>query len=414
MLQRKFILPLTFLVGVNLLIKPFWVLFIERKVQLLVGEASYGLYFSLFSLSFILNVFLDFGIQIYNTRTISLQGTQADEQFRQLAWIKFFLAIAYFIISILMAYFIGFENDAIHLLIWVCANQFLMAFIAFFRSTIIAHQRNYLDAFFSIFDKLLMIILVLWYIHVNHTINIFHFAQIQFTALFISFLFGAFSIRVQLNLSSSRPDLSAMMGLLKNAFPYALLVLFMSIYQRIDGLMLERLHINGAEQAGIYAASFRILDAASNMLILFGTTLLPLFSRHLLEKDVLIKISTWSTILILLISSSIAILAWFYGSDIIYMMYGQSSREWVDPLKLLLIGLIGMCLVFIFGTLLSAAGKIKPLIYLVVFGGIISISLNSILIPQHGASGAALSFAITQIIMGMGHTILGVLFLKKS
>ncbi|MBP7478010.1 MAG: oligosaccharide flippase family protein [Chitinophagales bacterium] len=414
MLQRKFILPLTFLIGINLLIKPFWVLVIERKIQLLVGESQYGLYFSLFSLSFILNVFLDFGIQIYNTRTISSQSAQPKDYFGQLAWIKFFLAIAYFIISIFIAYFIGFEREAIHLLLWVCANQFLLAFIAFFRSTIIAHQQNYLDAFFSVFDKLLMIILVLTFLHFKHTITIFQFAQIQFTALCISCTLGAFFVNEYLNISSVKPNIQSILHLLKSAFPYALLVLFMSIYQRIDGLMLERMLLNGAEQAGIYAASFRILDAASNMLILFGTTLLPLFSRHLLQKEVLIKICVLSTIIILAISGSLALLSWLFGIEIMSTMYGQSSREWAEPLRFLMIGLIGMCLVFVYGTLISASGKIKPLIFLVALGCLLSISLNTYLIPRYGATGAAISFALTQCSMGLGHMALGILFLRKN
>jgi O-antigen/teichoic acid export membrane protein len=52
----------------------------------------------------------------------------------------------------------------------------------------------------------------------------------------------------------------------------------MAFYNRIDGVMLERMLDNGQEQAGIYAQSFRILDAASMIAFLFSGLLLPMFS----------------------------------------------------------------------------------------------------------------------------------------
>jgi len=51
---------------------------------------------------------------------------------------------------------------------------------------------------------------------------------------------------------------------------------------------------------------------------------------------------------------------------------------------------------YIFGTLLTAKGSMKQLNILAVFGILINVSLNLLLIPDEGSSGAAFASAFTQ------------------
>src|SRR5207253_2207137 len=67
--------------------------------------------------------------------------------------------------------------------------------------------------------------------------------------------------------------------ILKQSYPYAILVLLMTFYNRIDFVMLERMLPNGAEQSGIYASAYRLLDATNMIAFLFAGLLLPIFAR---------------------------------------------------------------------------------------------------------------------------------------
>ena len=69
-MQKKFVTNLALLLFLNLLIKPFWILGIDRSVQNSVGAADYGMYFALFNFSFLLNIILDFGITNFNNKNI--------------------------------------------------------------------------------------------------------------------------------------------------------------------------------------------------------------------------------------------------------------------------------------------------------------------------------------------------------
>jgi O-antigen/teichoic acid export membrane protein len=50
--------------------------------------------------------------------------------------------------------------------------------------------------------------------------------------------------------------------ILKKSYPYALLILLMMMYSKMDTLMIERLHVDGLKQVGIYAQAYRLLDAS--------------------------------------------------------------------------------------------------------------------------------------------------------
>ncbi|MFM7234257.1 MAG: hypothetical protein ACKOZM_06670, partial [Flavobacteriales bacterium] len=67
-INKTFVSNLLMLIGVNLLIKPFYLLIIEAQVQERIGAENFGLYFALLNISFILNILPDLGITNWNNR----------------------------------------------------------------------------------------------------------------------------------------------------------------------------------------------------------------------------------------------------------------------------------------------------------------------------------------------------------
>ena len=102
-MQRKFITNLAFLLFLNFLVKPFYILGIDAGILDRVGAETYGTYFALISLSFLLNIFLDLGINNFNTRAVSRNNQRAGEYLLNLMLLKIFLAFLYFIFTFLSA-----------------------------------------------------------------------------------------------------------------------------------------------------------------------------------------------------------------------------------------------------------------------------------------------------------------------
>ena len=79
-----------------------------------------------------------------------------------------------------------------------------------------------------------------------------------------------------------RWDYRFFLVILRKSVPFALLVLLMASYNRIDPILLRRLDSDAA--AGVYAGAFRLLDALTTVAYLVSVPLLPVFSRLCHDK----------------------------------------------------------------------------------------------------------------------------------
>ena len=68
---RKYISDIAFMQVINLLVKPIWILVIDRAVQNALPQEVYGNYFALYNFSLMFFIILDLGLNSYNTTEIS-------------------------------------------------------------------------------------------------------------------------------------------------------------------------------------------------------------------------------------------------------------------------------------------------------------------------------------------------------
>ncbi|MFN8165477.1 MAG: oligosaccharide flippase family protein [Bacteroidia bacterium] len=108
-MQRKFVTNLGLVLVLNLLIKPFWVLGVDRAVQNAVGTEQYGFYYAIFNLSFLFNILLDFGITNFNNKNISQNNHLLSKHLSSILVLRVLLAILFSVIT-----FIGGLMDRVH------------------------------------------------------------------------------------------------------------------------------------------------------------------------------------------------------------------------------------------------------------------------------------------------------------
>lgn len=400
-MQRKFLTSLFLMLGLNLLIKPFWILGVDRAVQNTVGSQEYGFYFAVLNFSFLLNILLDFGITNFNNRNIAQNSHLLTKHFPHIVTLKLMLAAVYFVVSFVAALLIGYNSEQLTLLALLMASQFLLYFVLYLRSNVSGLHLFKTDSLLSVLDRVLMIgfcALLLWGNILNRpfTIQIFVYAQV------LAYLITAIIAFVVLIRKSGFRRLGwnfpFFVLILKQSFPYAILVLLMSFYNRIDSVMIERL-LHGSEgdvQAGIYASAYRLLDAVNMIAYLFSVILLPMFSRMLKQKEGVVELARLAFTLLFVISATLAFTAYNYSGPLIHMLYKQHVEESAEVFQLLMFGFMAISTTYVFGTLLTANGNLKQLNIMAGFGMVINIGLNLILIPRFKAMGAVYSSLITQ------------------
>jgi len=135
-MQRKFLTNLILLLTLNLLIKPFWILGIDRSVQNIVGAADYGFYFAIFNFSFLFNILLDFGITNFNNKNIAQNNHLLNKHFSSIVILKLLLAVIYTVVTFTFGIIIGYNSHQLSMLGWMAFNQFLISFVLYLRSNI--------------------------------------------------------------------------------------------------------------------------------------------------------------------------------------------------------------------------------------------------------------------------------------
>lgn len=401
-MQRKFIVNLALLLLLNFLIKPFWIFGIDRTVQNMVPSQDYGIYFAMFNFSMLFGILLDLGLTNYNNKNIAQNNLILSKYFSGLLTFKFLLSIIYFVITFVVGFIVGYDSDRFYLLLFLSINQFLISLILFMRSNISGLQLFTIDSLLSVLDKVLMIIfcsILLWGNLITEPFSILHFVYAQTMAYIITTVVVFFIIIFKTKVFSFQLNFPFLLVTLKQTLPYAFLVLTMTFYYRLDAIMLDLMLIDGEHQAAIYAQAYRLLDASSQIGVLFAGLLLPMFAMMIAKKQKLNDLVKLSFSLLFVPASILAIFCFFYGDDIIESLYDNYSPSSSNVLKILMFCFVAISGTYIYGTLLTSNGSLKQLNIIAVVGLFLNLLLNLILIPMYKAEGSAIASLITQFIV---------------
>ena len=414
-MKREFLINIAFLLAVNLLIKPFYLFGIDRAVQNAVSPAAYGLYFALFNFTFLFQIVTDFGLQNFNNRNISQHHHMLDKYFPNLLILKGLLAVAYFVLAFIAALAAGYESAYWPLLAIIAVNQVLNSLVLFLRTNISGLGLYRLDSLMSVADRLLLILicgLLLWSPYFHGQFRIEWFVWAQTAALGFTAILAFFIVRRRLKVLRFRFNLPFLLLMLRRSAPYALSVLLMAIYNRIDGVMIERMLPDGKIEAGIYASAYRLFEAGNMIGFLFASLLLPIFSRMLKQHEDVGSLVRLSFQMIAAGALALLCCVGFYRTEVMVALYDSGSAYSGRVLFYLLASFLAVYGSYIYGTLLVANGNLRPLNYLFAASLVLNATLNYILIPGMKAEGAALATCITQFTVFVAEVALVQLKLK--
>ncbi len=427
-MQKKFLKNLGLLLFLNLLIKPFWILGVDRQVQNVVGVEEYGLYFTIFNFSFLFYIFLDLGITNFNNRNIAQNNQLLSKHLAGISILKLLLGLFYGIIIFVTGLIIGYRGQQLYLLAWVGFNQFVLSFILYIRSNLSGLLLFKTDSFLSILDRVLMIIIcgfLLWFNVFGTTFQIEWFVYSQTAAYLITLSVAVTAVINKSGKLKFNWNFPFFILIVKKSIPFALLVLLMSFYNRVDPVLIERILPGtlGEEQSGVYAQAYRLLDAGQNFAFLFAVLLLPLFSKMISIKQSVEKLVKLSASILISGSLIIAITAQFYSTDLMNLMYYRFPGESVEHFTLrinqsaiifrfLMFSFVAISSNYIFGTLLTANNSLKQLNFIALGSLIINISLNFYLIPHFQAIGSAIASVTTQSAAAVSQLIIVIIIFR--
>ena len=398
-MQYRFLSNLILVLVLNFLVKPLWIFGIDRGVQAAVGTEAYGGYYALLNYSFLFNIILDMGMSYYNNRAVSQDANLVKKYFSNIITLKIVLGLLFFFFSITVGYLLGYSVNQLSLLSILLINQILVSMIYYVRSNVSGLQLFKSDSLLSVLDRGLMIIfcgIVLWSDLTRIQMSIKFFVLAQSSAYAITFIIGLLILARNQKRISFQLNFKDSFLLMKKSLPYALLILLMTLYSRIDAVMIERIIPEGKFQAGIYAQAYRVLEALNMIAFLFASLLLPMFSNMLSKKESIHQLTKLASKLLIFPAFVVAICLYAFSEEIMRLLYYYNYNSVKDLFAILILTFIPVATGYIFGTLLTANGNLKHLNIVSIITLMLNIILNGFLIPRNGAIGAAIATVITQ------------------
>lgn len=406
-MQRKFLGNLLLLQALNWLIKPVWIFWIERMVQINLGDDWYGRYFVVFNFGLLFNILLDFGLNSYVSSTVAKTGNP--DVIKPVMRLRLWLAVVYIVLVAALGAAQGFDPG---ILAMVILNQFLAGIVLFLRAILQGRHLFKTDSIVSVTDRAIALALCAFFIY-NFQFagrqGVLYFLYAQAFGYCIAVGIAAwFAFRKTPQSVGAEMENAGMQQLLKQTAWFAVLAFAMSVFTRIDAVMIRNLSEGGYAEAGRYARSFRLLDAALIFSSLISTMLLPVFAKLIAEKKSTDAMAWLNMRIVMLAAVPACLAAVYFGPDILHLLYSENGINSAENMRSasifapLMACFIPMSLVHVFGTWLTAAHRVKYLSLLAIICMLVNIGFNFILIPRYGAIGAAWSCLSTQIVFALG------------
>ncbi|RYY98865.1 MAG: hypothetical protein EOO11_06750 [Chitinophagaceae bacterium] len=385
---KPFLRSLSWLVVLNLLVKPLWVFGIDRKVQNAVGHEAYGTYFSILNLAIILAIVADAGLTNMLNRQLALQERVA---VRGLLRLKAGLSAGYLALFCGLCWSTGIERWDLVLLVGTL--QVLSSFFVFFRNIVTGYQQFKADAWLSVTDKALTLLVCAPLLYGPLGLSLHTFLWIQVGSTLVALLVSVFLARRH---HEGPAESVRMADVLRGSAPFVLVILLQGAHTRLDAFLLERLHPQGALEAGIYAAAYRLLDAANTVGFMTASFLVPFVARHL-DQPALIDSTVLRLRHVLLATGALFAGGCAAGAPFVNeLLYHTADPYQARVLALCVAVLPAYYGIHLYGSLLSAGGRLGYFAGVMALCVALNASLNVLLIPRYGALGCCFAALASQ------------------
>jgi O-antigen/teichoic acid export membrane protein len=414
-MRQAFLLNIFLLLLVNVLIKPFFIFGIDLSVQNQTAPGAYGLYFALLNWTFLFQIVGDFGLQNYNTKHVSGHPHLLEPYFARLLTLKIALSAGYFVVAWLAALWIGrYSGAALGWLALLLVNQILTQMTLFLRTNLSGLGFYKIDSLLSALDKFLMLLFcgaALWWWHRsgNGPFPMEWFILAQTAALLATVAVVAWVLAqkrpVRLRWQSGPYHRKVLLVLLRKSLPFAVVILLMSAYTRLDGIFLERLLPDGALHNDIFAGAYRLLDALNMFGYLFASLLLPMFSKQLAAKTDIRPLTHLGFRLIWTGSFTACVAVMLHSYPLAALMFDADGSEIAyrtTVSRILIWSFAAVCITYIFSTLLTAGEQLRAMNRFFIGGIALDIALNLALVPTYKAIGSSVASVVTQGFVALG------------
>lgn len=351
----------------------------------------------------IFGIIIDFGLQQYIVKKISAEPEKSKYYFQHFLAVELALAAVVYGLLILSAYFTNMESVVFSAVALAGLGMAINGLSYPFLAVMSAFQDLKKVAMLNFASSMVNVVFIFATILFKFGI-VFLVANQLIFALISLFLYSRFikgHIKEPESLKALRmlnPELVKQM--LKAALPFAMLVGFSTIYNRIDMILISRLL--GFTEAGIYAAAYKFFDLVSFFPAVVSHALYPVFTSALAAGNITSVKDNLEKYLRMMV---IVALPMAVGGMVLskYIIAIVAGPQFTDSAGVLSVLVWAPAILFIYivanSIVISELTKFAVLIcgVNVLINGI----GNYLLLPKYGIMAAAIMTVVSEAIQGV-------------
>jgi O-antigen/teichoic acid export membrane protein len=400
---KRFLGSISLAVGLNLLVKPGWVL-LENIVQDRLGHSTFGLIAACSALAVVVATLADLGLTQFTVQRLATDPNFADSQFATLLPLRGLLTVAALLGLLVVGWGLGYRGAQLGLLAAVGTAMLLTQYAQFLRAPVQARQHFNTDALLSVLEKLLALGLVAALLLGSQLRLSTYIGARLAAAAFTAVLFMGLLRRLFGRLPHRWPRRKAAGQLLRDSLPFAFIILLSGINERVDMVLLERL--SSAREAGYYAGAYRWLDAV----MMYAWTVLPLFFARFAQAAARpreLRQLLWVGQRVVAVPLLLVVAFGLFRGEVLFWQFGNSTGlelgRMILCMKVLFLNVLVQAFFAIYGTLLTGTHQQQPVSWLIAVSIVLNLGLNLLLVPGYGAIAAALNTLLCTVLVSGGY-----------
>lgn len=369
-----------------------WTILIARYL----GVSDYGILGFAISLTGILGVTLDWGVNTHIVRHIATDNDSAPKYLGNAIPLKSIFSISALILTLIILILMKSNEITITITLLFLIEKIIQAFLGLIHGSFMAFEEGKYQGIANSLINVLLLIFIL--ITIFTDIGIYGISISYVLANVIGLIYTYYILDHYIAKPKFEFDIEFCKKITLLSLPFAITGLFSSIYYSIDVVMLT--NIVGNYATGIYNATYKLISVLTLFYSIYTAVIFPVMSKFYRNDEKLLSITYEKSIkYLMIIIIPLATATMIYSADIIQFIYGA---EYSDASSVLSILIWTVCLLFISGagnTLLNASHKEITVTKIYGMAAVFNVVLNFILIPYLSYDGAAITTVLSDILI---------------
>ncbi|ASI98384.1 flippase [Thermococcus celer] len=368
----------------------FYVMYTARYL----GPANYGILAFALALNGIFGVITNFGLDPLTVREVARDKSLAKKYLANGIVLKLTFGVLTFLLVFGVVYLLGYPDITRKVVYIITLSTVVNGINNLFNDVYQAFERMEFMSIGQILGSALSLVFAV--IAIKLGLNVVHFAMIPLAVSLILLVYHAIITTWKFLKPKVEVDVGFWRSTLREAWPFALTAVFVSIYYWIDSVMLS--YMKGDEVVGWYNAAYRLVLILLVIPGIYFTSLYPLMSRFFKDsKDSLRFTFERSFKYMSMLAFPIGVGTTLLADRIILFIFGPAYLPSAKALQILVWSVVCIYLSSPYGQLVRSANRQGVETKITAMGAVLNTVLNAIIIPKWSYVGASSTTLATEL-----------------